>query len=112
MESPVCLEQEMAPETASETAVKYKFQCLCGARVVATEKTVSCGDCGCTFEIRRVRTSVYRRRKRTHRGSHGASHIASHIGVAEDVRRLVEKPMIYFILYSLLLYDLYDLLCS
>ncbi len=88
---------------APETVVEYHLQCFCGAPIVATEKTASCANCGLTFEIRR--RAHRHRRKRTHHRWYSAARIG-----ADDVLQLVEKPMTYSILYSLLAYYLYDLL--
>jgi hypothetical protein len=95
----------MTPKVASETVVEYDFRCFCGAPIIATEKTADCNSCGRIFEIRRIRRHTHQPWKRTHRW-----YTPPRIGVAQDVLQLVEKPIIYFILYSLLLYDLYDLL--
>lgn len=43
-------------------APKFLFQCPCGAKIVTRNKTVTCGDCGKTMGVIRVRT----RRKHRH----------------------------------------------
>jgi hypothetical protein len=95
----------MTQEIASEIVCEYDFQCFCGTPVVTTDKTVTCTNCGRTFEIRRVEKRTHQRRKCALQNWNTATRIG-----AQDVLQLVERPMIYTMLYSLLLYDLYDLL--
>jgi len=45
----------MTPVRAPGIAVEYRFQCFCGAPIVATEKTAKCAKCGGTLGIRRVK---------------------------------------------------------
>jgi hypothetical protein len=51
----------MKPALASGTVVEYHFQCFCGTPIVATEKTVTCANCGKTLGIRRSRKHTRRR---------------------------------------------------
>jgi hypothetical protein len=69
---------------------KHRFQCLCGAGVVTSEKTVNCTNCGKTLGIRRV--------KHTH------WHIAPHRGVQS-----LQQLGIYTALSALFLCYLYNL---
>jgi hypothetical protein len=45
----------MTPAIAPQTAVEYHFRCFCGATIVATEKTVTCANCGKELRIRRFK---------------------------------------------------------
>ncbi len=86
----------MTREIVSEADVEYDFQCFCGTPIVTTEKTMTCTNCGRTFEIRRVG-------KRTR----WRVNTAQPIGV-QDVLELVERPVVFITLLLLLLcwYDL------
>jgi hypothetical protein len=89
----------MTRQMASETVVEYDFRCFCGTPIVTTEKTMTCTNCGRTFEIRRVG-------KRTH----WRVNTAQSIGV-QDVLELVGRPVVFITLLLLLLCWLYDLAC-
>jgi Fe2+ or Zn2+ uptake regulation protein len=94
------VEEEMTSEIVSECG--YDFQCLCGARIGTIEevtgaKVVMCANCGKTVEIGLRREQVWN--LASHRETWGGLQ-------AEDVKKLLP----YMLLFSLLLYDLYDLL--
>jgi hypothetical protein len=45
----------MTPAIASGVVVEYRFQCFCGAPIVATAKTLTCANCGESLLIRRFK---------------------------------------------------------
>jgi hypothetical protein len=46
---------QMKPAVALETIVEYRFLCFCGDLITATEKTVTCANCGKEIGIRRLK---------------------------------------------------------
>jgi hypothetical protein len=49
------LRSQMKPAIALETVVEYRFLCFCGDPITATEKTVTCANCGKELRIRRFK---------------------------------------------------------
>ena len=90
----------MTPEMALETVVEYHFECFCGAAIVASEKRVTCTNCGRNFGIRRIG-------KRTHQRWNIASQ-------GQSVWQLgdLSKLAIYAVLSVLFLCGLYKLACG
>lgn len=49
------LRSRMKPTIASENVVEYRFLCFCGDPITATEKIVTCSNCGKKLGIRRFK---------------------------------------------------------
>jgi hypothetical protein len=49
------LRSQMKPAIASEIVVEYRFLCFCGDPITATEKIVTCANCGKELGIRRFK---------------------------------------------------------
>ena len=92
----------MTPEMALETVVEYHFECFCGAAIVASEKTVTCTNCGRNFGIRRIG-------KRTHQRRNTAPHLQG-----QSVWKLgdLSNLAIYAVVCVLFLFWLYELACG
>jgi hypothetical protein len=45
----------MTPTVPSDIIVEYRFRCFCGAPIVATEKALTCANCGASLGIRRFK---------------------------------------------------------
>jgi hypothetical protein len=49
------LRSQAKPAVALENVVEYRFLCFCGDPITATEKTVTCANCGIELGIRRFK---------------------------------------------------------